>query len=55
MSIARDIFTTRFPIMVAIVAIFSYFVYNTKKHSISRVEGTGLVILYIIYLSSLII
>jgi cation:H+ antiporter len=54
MSIARDIFTTHFPIMITIVAIFSYFVYNTKKHSISRVEGTGLVILYIIYLSSLI-
>ncbi|MCI1220146.1 MAG: calcium/sodium antiporter [Bifidobacterium sp.] len=54
-SIARDIFTTHFPVMVVIVAFFSYFVYNTKKHSISRVEGAGLIILYIAYLASLII
>ncbi len=54
-GIARDIFTTHFPVMVATVAIFSYFVYNTKKHSISRIEGMGLVILYVVYLTSLII
>lgn len=54
-GIARDIFTTHFPVMVAIVAIFSYFVYNTRKHSISRIEGMGLVVLYVVYLTSLII
>ena len=52
--IAQDIFTTHFPVMIVIVAVFSYFVYNTSKHSISRREGWGLLSLYAIYLVTLI-
>ena len=52
--IAQDIFTTHFPVMIAIVAVFSYFVYNTRKHSISHREGWELLSLYAIYLVTLV-
>ncbi|XOQ63046.1 MAG: Putative H+/Ca2+ antiporter [Bifidobacterium crudilactis] len=53
--IAKTIFTTHFPIMLVILAIISYMVYNTSKLRISRNEGIGLISLYAFYLVLLLV
>lgn len=50
LAVAPIFYQIHFPIVLAVVGIVSYFIFNTKKLEISKIEGAVLLAIYVIYL-----
>jgi cation:H+ antiporter len=50
MTIPDFYYTSTFPLIALILAIFGLFIYNTKIHAISKKEGIGLLVIYGVFL-----
>lgn len=50
LSVPTVFYQIHFPFALVVIGLLSYFVFNTKKHEISKNEGKVLLMLYLLYM-----